>query len=44
MVEFERMKYKDRIKKLNQRLESDLKYLSVLVNEPKLIKMRTEGS
>ena len=32
MVEFEKLKYEDRIKKSIQRLESDLKYLSVLVN------------
>jgi hypothetical protein len=32
MIEFERMKYEDGIKKSIQRLESDLKYLSVLAN------------
>ena len=32
MAEFERLKYEDGIKKLAQRLESDLKYLSILVN------------
>ena len=32
MVEFERLKYEDGIKKSIQRLESDLRYLSVLVN------------
>ena len=32
MVEFERMKYEEGIKKSIQQLESDLKYLSVLAN------------
>jgi len=32
MIEFERMKYENGIKKSIQKLESDLKYLSVLAN------------
>ena len=32
MVEFERLKYEDGIKKSIQQLESDLKYLSILAN------------
>ena len=32
MLEFERLKYEDGVKKSIQRLESNLKYLSVLVN------------
>ena len=32
MIEFERLKYEDGIKKSVQQLESDLKYLSVLAN------------
>jgi len=32
MEEFERLKYKDGIKKSIQQLESDLKYLSILAN------------
>ena len=44
MVEFERLKYENGIKKSTQQLESNLKYLSVLANETPLIKRRTEGS
>ena len=32
MIEFERLKYEDGIKKSVQQLESDLKYLSILAN------------